>query len=330
MKSALELLKRVVFTERRPIVPLGGAICAMVTPFRQGVVDEEAFRRHADWLISEGIGGLVPCGTTGESPTLNEAERFRLIRACVEVTAGRVPVVAGVGSNATNATIKQVRAAQEAGADAALVVTPYYNRPSQEGLCQHYEAVVQLVDFPIILYNVPQRCGVDLETPTLIRLADRANIIGLKDATGDLSRPLNLSRSLPMDFMLLSGDDATSLDFNAAGGRGCISVVANVMPRLYAAMQYASLNGDMAKAREIRRRLGPLIAALGMETSPGPVKYALSLVRRGISPEQRLPLVPVRTETAIAIRRALDGLRRDPERHWQEPEQHGSERISVA
>lgn len=328
----LDLIK-MLFPDRRLNLPVEGAICALVTPFRNGVVDEEAFRRHVDWVINEGVRGVVPCGTTGESPTLAEAERHRLIRACVEAASGRVPVIAGVGTNCTATTIRQARTAEEAGADGVLAVTPYYNRPSQEGLCQHFEALAQIVPLPILLYNVPSRCGVELESASLDRLVEQPNIVGLKDASGDLARALDLSRRLPRDFLLLSGDDATSLDFNGAGGRGCISVVANVAPRLYTAMQEASLAGDIETARDCRRQLEPLIAALGRETNPGPVKYALSLTRRGFSPELRLPLVPVRPDTAVAIRRALDGLRRPPAKDWPDdeppPEHHGPERASV-
>jgi 4-hydroxy-tetrahydrodipicolinate synthase len=295
-----------LFPMHRREIPLrGGAITALVTPFRNGSIDENAFRTHVDWQIGQGIHGLVPCGTTGESPTLAQAERYRLIRACV---AGRVPVIAGVGTNATESTIVQARAAQEAGADAALVVTPYYNRPSQEGLCQHFEAVATAVDLPIILYNVPRRCGVGLADDSIARLAEMPNIIGLKEASDETERPARLSRRLPAGFFLLSGEDKTAIAFGLAGGHGCISVIGNIAPRLCVCLQAAVLQGDFTRAQEIQSALDPLLAALALESNPGPIKYALSLVRRGFSPEVRLPLVQVMPETAAAIRRGLDSL----------------------
>lgn len=285
-----------------------GSITALVTPFRGGAVDAHAFRALVDWQIRQGTRGLVPCGTTGEAPTLSDGERDGLIRACVEAAAGRVPVIAGTGTNSTDATIAMTRAAQAAGATAALVVTPYYNRPSQEGLYRHFAAVAGAVDFPLVLYNVPSRTGVDLLPATVARLAQIPNIVGLKDATGNLRRPHEIRAMTRPDFVLLSGDDRTALAFNTAGGRGCISVVANVAPRLCAALQESCLRGDLAAAQTLDADLLPLVEALALETNPGPVKYALSLVRRGIEPSLRLPLVPVEPATAAAIRRGLDAV----------------------
>ena len=283
-----------------------GSITALVTPFRNGRIHERAFSSLVNWQIAQGTTGLVPCGTTGEAPTLTASERDRLIRLCVEAAGGRVPVIAGTGTNCTATTIAMTQTAGRAGADAALVVTPYYNRPGQEGLYQHFAAVANSVRLPIILYNVPSRTGVDLLPSTIARLAAFDNIVGIKDATGDRRRPRETAALVGGRFVQRAGDDRTALDFNAIGGQGCISVVSNVVPGLCVAMQRAWQAGDRATAEALRRHLDPLIEAFVLETNPGPVKYALSLVRRGISPELRLPLVPIEPATALAVRHAVD------------------------
>lgn len=283
-----------------------GLITALVTPFCGGIVDERAFHALVDWQITQGVQGLVPCGTTGEAPTLSAVERDWLIRACVETASGRVPVIAGTGTNSTETTIEMTRAAQKAGATAALIVTPYYNRPNQEGLYRHFTAVADAVNLPLILYNVPSRTGVDLLPETVGRLAKYPMIVGIKDATGNLRRPHEIRAVTRSDFILLSGDDRTALAFNEAGGRGCISVIANVAPRLCVALQDACRRGDTEAARALHADLLPLVDALALETNPGPIKYALSLVRRGFEPSLRLPLVPVELATAAAIRRGVD------------------------
>ncbi len=281
-----------------------GSITALVTPFRGDAIDERAFADLIKWQIGEGASGLVPCGTTGESPTLRRDEHERLIRVCVEAADWCVPVIAGTGTNSTETTIALTRAAKAAGADAALVVTPYYNRPSQTGLFRHFEAVARAVEIPIVLYNVPKRTGVDLLPETIGRLARIDTIVGIKDATGDPQRARAIADAAGAGFVRLSGDDATALEFNACGGRGCISVVANAMPRLCARMQQCWAHGDELTARRVEARLAPLVQALALETNPVPVKYALSLLR-GIDPAVRLPLTPVGSETARAIERAL-------------------------
>jgi 4-hydroxy-tetrahydrodipicolinate synthase len=281
-----------------------GSITALVTPFRRDAVDERAFVDLVKWQVSEGTNGLVPCGTTGEVPTLRRAEHERLISLCVDAVDWHVPVIAGTGTNSTETTIALTRVAKAAGADAALIVTPYYNRPSQEGLFRHFDAVARAVEIPIILYNVPKRTGVDLLPETVGRLARIDTIVGIKEASGDPKRALAIADAAGESFVRLSGDDATALAFNASSGRGCISVVANVMPRLCARMQSAWAHGDERTAVWIEARLAPLVAALSLETNPGPVKHALSLLR-GIDPAVRLPLTPVTPDTARAIERAL-------------------------
>ena len=283
---------------------LHGAITALVTPFKDGDVDFAALERLIEWQLSEGIDGLVVCGTTGEAPTLSWEERIAIIRRTVEVVGGKVPVIAGTGSNDTRSTIAFTSAAASFGVDGVLIVTPYYNRPTQEGIFRHFEAVANSVELPIIVYNVPSRTGVDLGLPTIRRLADLRGVIGLKDATGDLSRPLGLTNLLGDDFLQLSGHDATALGFCAAGGRGTISVISNIAPRLCVQMHEAYRKGDLHRAKSTSHQLRSLITALEMETNPAPAKYALHLLR-GISPEVRLPLVQVMPETASAISDAL-------------------------
>ncbi|HEV7257674.1 MAG TPA: 4-hydroxy-tetrahydrodipicolinate synthase [Bosea sp. (in: a-proteobacteria)] len=291
---------------------LHGAITALATPFRNGEVDYEGLSRLVEWQVAQGIHGLVPCGTTGEAPTLNWQERTAIIGRCVEIVAGRVPIIAGTGSNATAATIEQTAMAADLGADAALIVTPYYNRPTQEGIVQHFAAIARAVSIPIIVYNVPARTGVDLAPQTIERLAAIPAIIGIKDATGDLSRPMAVSRLVGDRFIQLSGHDATALGFNMMGGSGTISVVANVAPSLCAQMHEACGKGHFQIARLAQHRLLPLISALERETNPIAVKHALHLLH-GICPEARLPLTPATAETAHAVRLALQAFLRGGE-----------------
>jgi 4-hydroxy-tetrahydrodipicolinate synthase len=281
-----------------------GSITALVTPFRAGHVDEAAYRALVDWQISQGTHALVPMGTTGESPTLSHDEHKKVVDWCIQETNGRVPVIAGAGSNNTVEAIDFARHAEKSGASAVLVVTPYYNKPTQEGLYQHYKAINDAIGIPIILYNIPGRSVVDLSVETMKRLFDLKNIIGLKDATGNLMRASVQRQILGPQFNQLSGDDATALGFMAQGGYGCISVTSNVAPRLCADFQEACLKGHYAKALELHDRLIPLHTDLFLESNPAPVKYALSLIRN-ISPEVRLPLVPVSEETKSAVRAAM-------------------------
>jgi 4-hydroxy-tetrahydrodipicolinate synthase len=277
---------------------------ALITPFRQGEVDEPAFAKLVDWQIMEGTDALIPCGTTAESPTLSHAEHKRVVELCVEVTRGRVPVIAGTGSNSTAEAIDLTRHAQEAGADAALVVSPYYNKPNQEGLYRHFKAIHDASDLPIVLYNIPGRSIVDISVETMARLAELPRIVGVKDATADLTRPWKTRAAIGPDFMMVSGEDATVLPFMAQGGDGCISVTANVAPRLCGAFHDAWRAGDYGKARDLNDRLMPLHFALFTEPSPQPVKYALSLIDR-CADELRLPLVPVTEETRTTVRKAM-------------------------
>ncbi len=282
-----------------------GSIVALVTPFRDGRIDERAFGDLIEWHIREGTHGFVPVGTTGESPTLSHAEHERVIELCIEAVAGRRPVIAGTGSNSTEEAISLTRHARKAGADAVLVVTPYYNKPTQEGLYAHYRAIHDAVDIPIIIYNIPGRSVVDMTPETMARLAALPNIVGVKDATGDIVRPLVTAELCGSDFCLLSGEDANTLAFLAHGGHGCISVTANAAPRLCAEMHERWWRGDAAGALAIHRRLLPLHRALFLETSPAPVKYALSRLGR-CSEELRLPLVPVKEATRARVDEALE------------------------
>ncbi|MDQ6433610.1 4-hydroxy-tetrahydrodipicolinate synthase [Mesorhizobium sp. LHD-90] len=286
---------------------LGGAMTALVTPFRDGSVDRPALRALVEWQVEEGIAALVPCGTTGEAPTLSFDERVAVMRVCVDAVAGRIPVLAGTGTNDTRSTIALTSAARAFGADAALIVTPYYSRPTQEGIFRHFQAVARQVDLPIVVYNVPSRTGVDLTPATLERLASIPAIVGIKDATGDLTRPMAVSHQLGERFVQLSGHDATAFGFNTMGGRGTISVVSNVAPRLCVDMHDACARGDVHAARAIHKKLRPLVAALELESNPVPVKHALHLLG-WIRPEVRLPLVPVLPETAASIDEALRAL----------------------
>lgn len=282
---------------------LRGVTTALVTPFENGEVAHKAFAELVEWQIGEGIHALSPCGTTGEAPTLNTAEKISLIKTCVDVCAGRVPIVAGTGTNDTVSTIALTSAAAACGADAALIVTPYYNCPSQEGLYRHFEAVARNVQIPIILYNVPKRTGVDLSLETIERLSELPTVIGIKDATGELDRPKRIVRRIDDRLIQLSGHDATAVSFNLEGGDGMISVISNVLPATTVELYEACKRADACAARTLGFKLKPLLTAMEQDTNPVPVKYALHH-RRGLSPDVRLPLVGVSEETASAIRRA--------------------------
>jgi 4-hydroxy-tetrahydrodipicolinate synthase len=276
-----------------------GAIPALVTPFRNGAVDEPAFRELVERQISGGVHGLVPVGTTGETATLSHAEHRRVVEICVEVANGRVPVIAGAGSNSTEEAIGLVGHAKSVGADAALVVTPYYNRPSQEGLYRHYAAINDAVDLPVLIYNVPARTSVDISNETVARLAQLPHIAGIKDATSDLSRPSVMRLECGEDFVLLSGEDATALGYMAHGGHGCISVTCNVAPDAMASLMNACLNGDWSNALFWQDKLIRLHKALFADASPSPTKFALS--RLGLCEEDvRLPIAPC-SESARAL-----------------------------
>ena len=283
-----------------------GSIPALVTPFRGGAVDEEAFCRLVEWQIESGSSALVPCGTTGESPTISHDEHMRIIDLCIETTAGRVPVIAGAGSNSTAEAVALARHAESAGADAVLVVSPYYNKPNQEGLFRHFEQVHEAIGIPIIVYNIPARSVVDIGLDTMARLAELPRIAGVKDATADMARVSDYRQVIERDFCQLSGNDEAALAHFAHGGSGCISVSANVAPKLCADFQTACAQGDMTKARELNDRLHPLHRAMFADTSPGPVKYALSRVCDWIDAEVRLPVTPCSAEACRAVDAALD------------------------
>jgi 4-hydroxy-tetrahydrodipicolinate synthase len=284
-----------------------GSIPALVTPFRNDRLDEDAFRRFVDWQIEEGSAALVPCGTTGESATMTIEEHNRVVKICVEQAAGRVPVIAGAGSNDTRIALEHMFAAQAAGADAALVVAPYYNKPSQEGLYQHFAYLASRCDLPIVLYNIPGRSIVDIGIPVLHRLVEEfPTIVGLKDATGNIGRVTAQRLACGADWCQLSGNDETALAFNAMGGRGCISVTANVAPRLCSDFQNACLEGRWADALKLQDKLYPLHDALFTDSSPGPVKYALSRVRPDMPSELRLPITWPSGASRATVDRALE------------------------
>jgi 4-hydroxy-tetrahydrodipicolinate synthase len=283
-----------------------GSLVALITPFRDGAVDETAFQEHVAWQLGQGTHGLVPIGTTGECPTLDDKEQERLIALTVEVAKGRAPVIPGTGFNSTAHTIHATKVAKKAGADAALIVCPYYNKPTQEGLYQHFKTVHDAVDLPIVIYNIPGRSVVDMSNATMARLAKLPNIVGVKDATNDLARPLKMRVEIGTDFCLLSGEDATAVAYLAQGGDGCISVTANVAPRLCAELHEAWQKGDVATVRTINERLIPLHDALFAETSPAPVKYAASLLGR-CTDEVRQPLWRTTPETQEKVRSAMRG-----------------------
>jgi 4-hydroxy-tetrahydrodipicolinate synthase len=281
-----------------------GSFTALVTPFKNGSLDESAFRGLVDWQIAEGTNGLVPVGTTGESPTLSHREHMQAVEWCVHQTKGRVPVIAGSGSNSTAEAIELSRHAEKAGADAVLIVTPYYNKPTQEGLYQHYKAVNDAIGIPIIIYNIPGRSVVDMSVETMQRLYALKNIAGVKDATANVIRVSQQRAAMGPDFNQLSGEDASALGFMAHGGHGCISVTSNVAPRLCAEFQRACLKGDYAAALKVQDKLMPLHHALFIETNPAPAKYALSLLGK-CAETVRLPMVPLSEPTKMAVREAM-------------------------
>ncbi len=283
-----------------------GSMPALVTPMRDGKVDEQAFRKLVSWQIEQGSHGLVPCGTTGESPTLSHEEHMRVVEICVQETAGRVPVIAGAGSNSTDEAIALTRHAKSVGADAVLHVTGYYNKPSQEGQYRHFMAIADAVDIPILLYNIPGRAIVEISVETMARLAKHPNIIGVKDATANLMRPTRERNACGKSWRLISGEDGTALGYMAHGGHGCISVTANVAPKLCAEFQDACLRGAYDRARELQDKLMPLHDAMFCEPSPAPVKYAVSLL--GLcTPEVRLPMVELTDAGRAQVKAAMQG-----------------------
>ncbi|MEE8371121.1 MAG: 4-hydroxy-tetrahydrodipicolinate synthase [Sphingomonadales bacterium] len=282
-----------------------GSITALITPFHDGELDREAFEFLVDWQIGEGVHGLVPCGTTGEAPTLSLEEHKWLVETAVRVAAGRVPVIAGCGSNSTAKAVAMARHAGEAGADGILVVTPYYNKPGPEGLFQHFKAVHDASQLPLIIYNIPGRSGIDMDVPTMARLnTELPNVVGVKDATGDLARVPVQRSTLGKDFCQLSGEDGTAVGFNALGGQGCISVTANIAPSLTSAIQEACLEGDYSMALELQDRVMPLNWAMFVEPNPAPAKFAASLI--GICRDEvRLPLTALSREGRTLVASAL-------------------------
>lgn len=285
-----------------------GSITALITPLMNGAIDWKAFENLVEWQIEQGAHGLVPCGTTGESPTLTHDEHMAIVERCVAVVKRRIPVIAGTGSNSTQEAIELTRHAREVGADGALVVTPYYNKPTQDGMIAHYTAIHDAVALPILIYNIPGRCAVDMTPQTMGRLARLPHIVGVKDSSGDLGRPLETARECAengkSDFLQLSGDDVTAAAFLAQGGHGVISVAANIAPSLCAGMQNAWNKGDLAQFASLRDRLAPLAKDLFCESSPAPVKYAAS--RLGLcGDEVRLPLLPASTAARAKIDAAM-------------------------
>ena len=285
-----------------------GSICALITPFRDGALDESAYEAFVDWQIGEGTNALVPCGTTGESPTLSHDEHRRVVEICISVAKGRVPVIAGTGSNSTVEAIALTRHAKESGADGALVVVPYYNKPTQEGLYLHYKAINDAVDLPVIIYNIPGRSVIDMSIETMARLARLPNIVGVKDATNDVSRATRQKLAIGEAFTQLSGEDGTQLGFLAQGGDGCISVTANVAPKSMAEFHKAWKDGDVALAQEINERLMPLHVGLFCESNPGPVKYGVSLLGK-CSDEVRLPLAAISADGRKTVEAAMRSAR---------------------
>jgi len=282
-----------------------GSLVALITPMREdGSIDEKAFGAFVDWQINEGTSAVVPVGTTGESPTLSHDEHKRVVELAVKVANGRVPVIAGTGSNSTEEAVSLTRHARKVGADAALIVTPYYNKPTQEGMYLHFKTIADAVDLPIIIYNIPPRSVVDMSVETMARLAAHKNIIGVKDATANLARPLHTRRACGAGFCQLSGEDHTAVAFLGAGGDGCISVTGNVAPRLCSEMHAAWQEGRVNEAISIQDRLLPLHDALFSETSPGPVKFAASLLGK-TSERCRLPLAPLAEATRQRVRAAM-------------------------
>ncbi len=282
-----------------------GSITALITPFDGAAVDDDALTRFVDWQIAQGTHGLVPVGTTGESPTLSHDEHNHVVELVIKAARGRVPVIAGTGSNSTDEAIELSLHAQSAGADAVLIVTPYYNKPTQAGLYAHYKAINDAVSIPIIIYNIPSRSVIDMKVETMSRLAELSNIAGCKDATADMQRASQQKLACGPDFIHLTGDDASTLGFMAHGGHGCISVISNIAPRQCADFQNACMAGDFAKARRLHEQLMPLHDVMFIEANPAPVKYIAS--RLGLcGGAMRLPLVPITTESAVLIDAAIE------------------------
>jgi len=281
-----------------------GSFTALVTPFKNGSLDEKSFRDIVEWQISEGTNGLVPVGTTGESPTLSHDEHKKIVEWCIDQVDGRVPVIAGSGSNSTAEAIELSRHAEEAGADAALIVTPYYNKPTQEGLYQHYKTINDAIGIPIIIYNIPGRSIVDMSVETMARLFELKNIAGVKDATANMTRVSQQRAAMGPDFNQLSGEDIAALGFMAHGGHGCISVTSNVAPRLCSEFQAACLKGDFKAALKLQDKLALLHTNLFVETSPAPIKYAMSLIGKCAN-TVRLPMVPATEKAQAAVRQAM-------------------------
>lgn len=282
-----------------------GSITALVTPFKNGKIDEKSFQDFVNWQIENGTHGLVPCGTTGESATLTDAEHRKVIALCVEAAAGRVPVIAGAGSNETSVSVAYAQHAKEEGADAALVVTPYYNKPNQEGIFQHFKAISDSVDIPIVVYNIPGRSVVDITNDTMGRLATLPKVIACKDATGEVGRVQGIADRCGSDFIQLSGDDATSMGHFVHGGRGAISVGSNIAPKAYADFHNALLEGDYGLAKTLNAKLDRLHKDLFLCPSPAPAKYALSLMGM-MQPNVRLPIVPCTEDTQHAVKEAME------------------------
>jgi 4-hydroxy-tetrahydrodipicolinate synthase len=284
-----------------------GSLVALITPMtRDGKLDERAFQDFVAWQVAEGTQGLIPVGTTGESPTLSHEEHERVVELCIEAAGGKVPVIAGAGSNSTAEAVRLTQHAKKAGADGVLVVTPYYNKPTQEGMYLHFKAVADAADIPIIIYNIPPRSVIDMSVETMARLAKHPNIVGVKDATANLTRPLHTRAACGEDFCQLSGEDHTALAFNAAGGVGCISVTANIAPRMLREMQDAWAEGRVKEAQAIQNRLTPVHDAMFCETSPGPVKFAASLLGKSTD-FCRLPMAPIAETSKERVRAAMAG-----------------------
>ena len=281
-----------------------GSFTALVTPFKNGSVDEKAFRELVDWQIAEGTNGLVPVGTTGESPTLSHDEHMKVVEWCIEQSKGRVPIVAGSGSNSTKEAIELSKHAEKAGSDAVLIVTPYYNKPTQEGLYQHFKAINDAIGIPIIIYNIPGRSVIDMSVDTMKRLFELKNIAGVKDATANVLRVSDQRAAMGEGFNQLSGEDGTALGFMAHGGHGCISVTSNVAPRLCSEFQAACLKGDYSAALKLQDKLLPLHHNLFIETNPAPAKYALSVLGK-CAETVRLPMVPLSEKSKTAVREAM-------------------------
>lgn len=283
-----------------------GSIPALVTPFRGGAFDEGVFREFIDWQIESGSQALVPCGTTGEAATQTIDDHFHVVQVCVEQAAGRVPVIAGCGSNDSAVALVNLQRAKDVGADAGLMVPPYYNRPSQRGIVAHFQHVTAGCDLPVLIYNIPGRCAVDISVETMAALAKMPGVVGVKDATADMERIPQQRIACGPDFVQLSGNDYLALGYMAMGGKGCISVTANVAPALCAEFQAACAAGDYDRALELQDRLYPLHSAMFCDSSPGPVKYALSRIRPGFSPEVRLPIMEPTDEAKQRIDAALE------------------------